>query len=107
MLTRVFKSGNSLAVRIPKELAFPAAVQDVEIERVGNTLVLRPVETRTLADLPAIFAMFSADFMAGGREFHEQKERDWPPARDSASADAAQSPQPPKPPKPPEPTKRD
>ena len=77
MLTRVFKSGNSLAVRIPKELAFPAGVQDVEIERIGNTLVLRAVETRTLADLPAIFASFSADFMAGGREFHEQKERDW------------------------------
>ena len=77
MLTRVFKSGNSLAVRIPKELAFPAGVQDVEIERIGNTLVLRAVETRTLADLPAIFASFPKDFMAEGREFHEQKERDW------------------------------
>ena len=95
MLTRVFKSGNSLAVRIPKELAFAGAVQDVEIERIGNTLVLRPVETQTLADLPAIFAMFSADFMAGTREFHEQKERDWPPAWNSASAAAAQLPQPP------------
>ena len=77
MLTRVFKSGNSLAVRIPKELAFPAGVQDVEIERIGNTLVLRAVEARTLADLPAIFASFPRDFMAEGREFHEQKERDW------------------------------
>ena len=77
MLTRVFKSGNSLAVRIPKELAFAAAVQVVEIERVGNTLVLRPVEVKTLADLPAIFASFPKDFMAEGREFHEQKERDW------------------------------
>ena len=45
MLTRVFKSGNSLAVRIPKELAFVAGAQDIDIERVGNTLVLRPVET--------------------------------------------------------------
>ncbi|MDD2808824.1 AbrB/MazE/SpoVT family DNA-binding domain-containing protein [Rhodoferax sp.] len=43
MLTRVFKSGNSLAVRIPKELAFADGAQDVDIERVGNTLVLRPV----------------------------------------------------------------
>lgn len=76
-MTCVFKSGNSLAVRIPKELAFPGTVQDVEIERIGNTLVLRPVETKTLADLPAIFASFSPDFMAGGREFHEEKERDW------------------------------
>lgn len=77
MLTRVFKSGNSLAVRIPKELGFVDAAQDVEIERVGNTLVVRPVEQRTLADIGDIFAMFSPNFMAGGREFHEQAERDW------------------------------
>lgn len=77
MLTRVFKSGNSLAVRIPKELAFLDPAGEVEIERVGNTLVLRPVERETLADVPAIFASFSPDFMAGGREFHEQKEREW------------------------------
>lgn len=40
MLTRVFKSGNSLAVRIPKEMGFVDAAQDVEVERVGNTQVL-------------------------------------------------------------------
>lgn len=77
MLTRVFKSGNSLAIRIPKELAIAEASQEVEIERVGNTLVVRPVEKKTLDDLMDIFAMFSPDFMAEGREFHEQKERDW------------------------------
>lgn len=77
MLTRVFKSGNSLAIRIPKELAIVEASQEVEIERVGNTLVVKPVEKKTLADLMDVFAMFSPDFMAEGREFHEQKERDW------------------------------
>ena len=77
MLTRVFKSGNSLAVRIPKELGFVDGAQDVEVERVGNTLVLRRVEPETLADLGEILAMFSPSFMAGGREFHEQRERDW------------------------------
>jgi antitoxin VapB len=77
MRTRVFKSGNSLAVRIPKELAIVEASQDVEIERVGNTLVLRPVERRKLTGLVEAFAMFTPDFMAEGREFHEQKERDW------------------------------
>ena len=77
MLTRVFKSGNSLAVRIPKELAIVEASQDVEIEKVGNTLVLRPVERRKLTGLAEAFAMFTPDFMAEGREFHEQKERDW------------------------------
>jgi antitoxin VapB len=77
MLTRVFKSGNSLAVRIPKELAIVEASQDVEIERIGNTLVLRPVVKRKLTGLAEAFAMFTPDFMAEGREFHEQKERDW------------------------------
>jgi antitoxin VapB len=77
MLTRVFKSGNSLAVRIPKELGFVDAAQDVEIERVGNTLVLRLVAQETLADIGSIFGMFSPGFMAEGREFHEEQERDW------------------------------
>ena len=77
MLTRVFKSGNSLAVRIPKELAIAEPSQDVEIERVGNTLVIRPVVRETLGDLMEILASFPASFMAEGREFHEQKERAW------------------------------
>jgi antitoxin VapB len=77
MLTRIFKSGNSLAVRIPKELVFEGGAQDVDIERVGNTLVLRPVVTETIGDLSDIFAAFPEGFMAEGREFHEQRERDW------------------------------
>jgi antitoxin VapB len=77
MLTRVFRSGNSLAVRIPKELSFDHENQEVEIERQGNGLFIRPVERKTLAGLGDIFAMFSPDFMASGREFHEQKERKW------------------------------
>lgn len=77
MLTRVFKSGNSLAVRIPKELASTLASQDVEIERVGDTLVLRPVVKRKLTGLAGALARFTPDFMAEGREFNEQKDRDW------------------------------
>lgn len=77
MRTRVFKSGNSLAVRIPKELAIVEASQDVEIEKIGDTLVLRPVVKRKLTGLAEAFALFTPDFMAEGREFHEQKERDW------------------------------
>ncbi len=77
MLTRVFKSGNSLAMRIPKELGFVDEAQDVEVERVGNTLVVRPVATGTLAGLGDIFTSFSASFMAEGREFHDERERDW------------------------------
>ena len=89
MLTRVFKSGNSLAVRIPKELAGALASQDVEIERVGDTLVLRPVVRRKLTGLADALAHFTPDFMAGGREFHEQKERDWDAAPATLHQDSA------------------
>ena len=77
MLTRVFKSGNSMAVRIPKELGLLDVAQDVDVERVGNTLVMRLVEQETLADIGKIFSMFSPDFMAEGREFHDEHERNW------------------------------
>jgi antitoxin VapB len=41
---KVFKSGNSQAVRIPKELRFPAGVREVVIRREGDRIVLEPVE---------------------------------------------------------------
>lgn len=77
MLTRIFKSGNSLAVRIPKELAIADVAQQVEIERVGNTLVIRPVAQESLADVTDILAMFSPEFMAEGREESPELDRDW------------------------------
>ena len=77
MLTRVFKSGNSLAVRIPKELAIVGFAQEVEIERVGDTLIVRAVTRPSLAGIGDIFAMFSSNFMADGREFESEWERDW------------------------------
>ena len=77
MLTRLFRSGNSLAVRIPKELAFADSAQDVEIERRGDSLIIRPVTSRSLAGVAQAFAAFPPGFMADGREHHEQKERDW------------------------------
>ena len=63
ILPRVSKSGNSLAVRIPKELAFVEGAQDIDMERVGNTLVLRPVLRPvvqvTIGDLTLIRSMLS------------------------------------------------
>ena len=77
MQTKAFKSGNSLAVRIPKDLASFEPSQDVIIERKGDTLVLRAVERKSLADVMDIFAQFSPDFMKDGRYPQEQDERDW------------------------------
>ena len=75
--SRVFRSGNSQAVRIPRELAYDDVGQEVEIERKGDTLLIRPVYRKKLTGIADVFAMFSPDFMADGREFHEQDERDW------------------------------
>jgi antitoxin VapB len=56
---RVFKSGNSQAVRLPKEFRFD--VDEVEIIQQGNTLILRkPLLTYgdVLKDLPWLPADF-------------------------------------------------
>jgi antitoxin VapB len=42
--TRVFRSGNSQAVRLPKALAFPDGAE-VEVVREGNAILLRSAET--------------------------------------------------------------
>jgi len=41
--TRVFKSNKSQAVRLPKAIAFPESIQDVEIVAIGNTRIISPV----------------------------------------------------------------
>ncbi len=73
--TRVFRNGNSQAVRIPAELAYERSDLDLEIERIGDEIRIRPARRR-LDQTMARFAQFSADFMANGREADEQTERD-------------------------------
>ena len=73
--TRAFKNGNSQAVRIPVDLAFERTDIDLEIERVGNELRIRPAR-RSLSGVLTKFAQFSPDFMADGRGAQEQADRD-------------------------------
>ena len=40
--TKLFKNGNSQAVRIPAELAYSAWDMELVIERVGDELRIRP-----------------------------------------------------------------
>jgi antitoxin VapB len=77
MLTQVFERGDSIAVPIPKELAFAQALCDVDVQRVGDTWVIRPVHAATLANLGEVLAAFPPGFMAQGRETHEQDDRVW------------------------------
>lgn len=53
--TTVFRSGNSQAIRIPKEFQFHT--KRVEIRREGKAIVLRPMAStaaEALGDLPAL-----------------------------------------------------
>ena len=67
--------GNSQAVRIPADLAYERTDIELEIERIGAELRIRPAR-RDLTGVLAKFARFSPEFMADGREEHEQAERE-------------------------------
>ncbi len=41
--TKLFKSNRSQAVRLPKDIAFPESVENVEIIAVGNKRIISPV----------------------------------------------------------------
>ncbi len=73
--TRAFRNGNSQAVRIPADLAFERTDIELEIERHGDELRIRPAR-RSLVGVLTKFARFSPDFMANGRGEQEQDERD-------------------------------
>jgi len=77
MLGRAFKSGNSIAVRIPRELGVIEDAGEVDIQRVGGTLVIRPTDAGTLAHVMDKFCAFPPGFMAEGREANEERDRNW------------------------------
>ena len=61
---KIFRSGNSQAVRIPKE--FQLAGKEVEIERQGDALLLRP-RKRSWETLTKSLTKFTQDYMKSGR----------------------------------------
>ena len=68
-IAKVFRSGNSQAVRLPK--AFRFDVEEVEVWRDGDAVILRPRadEGRPWASLrAAIERAAGAGFMAEGRD---------------------------------------
>ena len=70
---RIFQSGNSQAVRLPKEFRFDT--DQVEIFRQGNDIVLRQVPINAAA----VFDLLSSlpdDFMAEGRQDTPPQERE-------------------------------
>jgi antitoxin VapB len=69
--TRIFKSNRSQAVRLPKEVAFPESVKDVEITAVGNKRTIQPVGQSwgEWFDAPGV----SSDFMVERKQPEDQR----------------------------------
>ena len=70
---RVFKSGNSQAVRLPKQFRFH--VKEVEILRRGREIVLREPK-RNLGQAFAALGAMPEDFLANGRQDSAPQKRD-------------------------------
>ncbi len=71
--TRVFMSGNSQAVRIPRE--FQLDVSEVEIFQRGEELILRKIR-RNLIEAFQLLTSMPDDFMAEGRQDELPQERE-------------------------------
>lgn len=73
---RVFQSGNSQAVRLPKDFRFE--VDTVEVSREGDAIILRPhvAQPERWGSLRAASERgFSTDFMRDGREQPAEQDR--------------------------------
>jgi antitoxin VapB len=73
--TKLFKNGNSQAVRIPSELAYSSWDIELVIERQGDELRIRPARRR-MGDVLSTFAQFSPDFMSEGRGLNVEGNRE-------------------------------
>ncbi len=65
MHAKIFQSGNSQAVRLPREFRFD--VPEVEIFKRGNELILRPITGNLTKAFDALSSM-PDDFMEEGRQ---------------------------------------
>jgi antitoxin VapB len=70
---KIFKSGNSQAVRLPKEFQFD--VSEVQIFRRGDEMVLKK-SPRNLGHVFELLTELSDDFMENGREQLPLQERE-------------------------------
>lgn len=71
--TRLFRYGNSQAVHIPADLAYEHFDLDLEIERYGDELGIRPAR-RLITGVLVALSPFSINCLAGGRPDQEQAE---------------------------------
>lgn len=72
--TRQFMAGNSPAVRIPVNMAFPNQTELI-VKRDGDRIIVEPKEMK-LGELPKLFYELGKYFVGDRPEF-EETERDW------------------------------
>ena len=75
-VAKIFKSGNSQAVRLPKEFRF--SVDEVEVSREGDAIILRPhpENNRGWSSLrSALERGVSDDYLKDGREQPHEQDR--------------------------------
>lgn len=71
--TKVFTSGNSQAVRIPKE--FHIDFTELFIKKIGSSIILTPKESNW-ENLERSLSEFTDDFMAEGRNQPSMQDRE-------------------------------
>ncbi len=74
--TKTFKSGNSVAMRLPKALGFAEGDEVVVVPHADGTFTFWK-EGDSLKVLMSLYGSMSPGFMKGGRGDIEQDERDW------------------------------
>jgi antitoxin VapB len=74
MLTsKVFTSGNSQAIRLPKE--YQVKDKELFIQKIGKTIILFP-KKNPWESFEKSLSEFSDDFLVDGRQQPEQQKRD-------------------------------
>lgn len=73
-IAKVFQSGNSQAIRLPKE--FRLSVKEVELIRQGDDILIRQPRKRNLAEAFHALAGMPEDFFAEGRHDPPPEERE-------------------------------
>lgn len=82
---KVFKSGNSVALRLPKALGI-AEGDDIVIAPHADGSFIFWKEDDGLKVLMGLYGSFSPGFMSEGRGDIEQAERDWSPRKPDGKA---------------------
>ena len=83
--TKTFKSGNSIALRLPKGLGLKEGDEVTLVPHAdGSVSFWRDSDAKRV--FMSLYGAFSPGFMASGRGDTEQEDRDWSrPSRDEAA----------------------